>query len=143
MQSLCGFLSKTQYNQWEVDFSRFVTERTVFFGEANRSYPYPMHGLAVSVVAFLSFVSLNGVQREARAVSFQCDGGIVAYRVVAKEGTPITYAGTTYRVDRSGAIELLVDDAAEVIRVGAKTYPLPMFGQPDQFGVVTVRLPAR
>jgi hypothetical protein len=102
-----------------------------------------MYTLAVALSAFLSLLSPNGLSRGGRPMRIDCDHGIVAYRVVAQEGTLVTYAGITHRIDSSGAIELLVDDGAEAIRVGARTYPLPLFGKADAFGVVTVRLPAR
>lgn len=90
----------------------------------------------------LSLLSLTGLNRT-RAVPVGCDHGIIAWRLVAKEGTLVTYAGVTHRVGANGALEILADSSVEVIRVGARTHRLPSVAIPDAFGVVTLRLPAR
>jgi hypothetical protein len=96
-----------------------------------------MYSVAIALAAFLSFTGLFA--RGSREVRIECDHGVVAYRVEAKEGTIIEYAGKKHRIDGSGAIELVVDHDARIIRVGAQTLPLPLFGQADPFGVVTFR----
>ena len=92
-------------------------------------------------VALLGLLSLAGLNRD-RAVRVECERGVIAYRFETQAGTLITYGGVTHRVGSTGTLELLANRNAGVIRIGTRSYSLPLMGKPDEFGVLVVRLPA-
>lgn len=95
----------------------------------------------VIALVWIALTATSAAAREPLPI-VTCNSGPVAYRVHARPGTVVEYAGSRYTIGASGRIELIASPRARTLRVGKATLSLSGARAEDAQGTAEIGLEA-